>query len=302
MSDFNKGDFTQQGVDGHVRATLRLNEKRYVELDLTTNENARGCTISGNVHDRLNNLDYPIGSAPSGNIEITENTAEGEPLDVSQYATATVNVAGGGGSSSEVVYVSGTFTPEYSAEAEAYIVMIETPTVIAQPMNNHFVLTVGNETKNVLAAEDNYQIPGAIYRLEPETPEERAELLGIMPTAIGSPIVIIAPGADPVFVELKQEVGTLDITISSDQTGSPLLYVVSQENGTTWSRTTAVYKPDFETHITIPYCGVKRAYISITSSFTYQNAVNCRVIDDISSQVIIIYDNNASIDLIFAAQ
>ena len=96
MSDFNKGDFTQQGVDGHVRATLRLNEKRYVELDLTTNENARGCTISGNVHDRLNNLDYPIGAAPSGNIEITENTAEGEPLDVSQYATATVNVSGGG--------------------------------------------------------------------------------------------------------------------------------------------------------------------------------------------------------------
>lgn len=91
---FNKGDFTQQGVDGHVRATLRLNEKRYVELDLTTNENARGCTISGNVHDRLNNLDYPIGAAPSGNIEITENTAE--PLNIAQYATATVNVAGGG--------------------------------------------------------------------------------------------------------------------------------------------------------------------------------------------------------------
>lgn len=36
------------------------------------------------------------GITPSGNIAITENTAEGEPLDVSQYATATVNVAGGG--------------------------------------------------------------------------------------------------------------------------------------------------------------------------------------------------------------
>lgn len=32
---------------------------------------------------------------PTGNIEITENTAE--PLDISQYATATVNVSGGGG-------------------------------------------------------------------------------------------------------------------------------------------------------------------------------------------------------------
>lgn len=111
MATFNKGDFTQQGVDGHVRATLRLNEKRYVELDLTTNEDARGCTISGNVHDRLNNLDYPIGAAPSGNIEITENTAEGEPLDISQYATATVNVAGGGGdwTTAQVTYRQTTF-------------------------------------------------------------------------------------------------------------------------------------------------------------------------------------------------
>lgn len=117
MSDFNKGDFTQQGVDGHVRATLRLNEKRYVELDLTTNENARGCTISGNVHDRLNNLDYPIGSAPSGNIAITENTAEGEPLNVSQYATATVNVAGGGTLATVEFEENGTYSP---SDYEAY--------------------------------------------------------------------------------------------------------------------------------------------------------------------------------------
>ena len=38
------------------------------------------------------------GITPSGNIAITENTAEGEPLNVSQYATATVNVSGGGDS------------------------------------------------------------------------------------------------------------------------------------------------------------------------------------------------------------
>lgn len=99
MADFNKGDFTQQGVDGHVRATLRLNEKRYVNLDLTTNENARGVTISGKVIDELNNLEYPIGGVnPTGNIAITENTTEGVPLDISQYATATVNVPQGGGS------------------------------------------------------------------------------------------------------------------------------------------------------------------------------------------------------------
>lgn len=32
------------------------------------------------------------GITPTGNIAITENTAEGEPLNISQYATATVNV------------------------------------------------------------------------------------------------------------------------------------------------------------------------------------------------------------------
>lgn len=94
MSDFNKGDFTQQGVDGHVTATLRLNEKRIVNIDLTSNEEAEGCTIAGTVTDLLNDKVYPIGSAPSGNIEITEN---GENINVAPYATATVNVSGGGG-------------------------------------------------------------------------------------------------------------------------------------------------------------------------------------------------------------
>lgn len=97
MSDFNKGDFTQQGVDGHVRATLRLNEKRYVNLDLTTNENARGCTITGNVHDRLNNLDYPIGAAKTiSSKTITENgTYNASEDDCDGYNPVTVNVQSG---------------------------------------------------------------------------------------------------------------------------------------------------------------------------------------------------------------
>lgn len=91
---FNKGDFTQQGVAGHVNANLRLNEKRLVSIDLTSDEEAEGCTIAGTVTDLLNDKVYNIGSAPTGNIEITENTAE--PLNIAQYATATVNVSGGG--------------------------------------------------------------------------------------------------------------------------------------------------------------------------------------------------------------
>lgn len=91
MPDFNKGDFTQQGVAGHVNANLRLNEKRLVNIDLTSNEEAEGCTITGTVKDLLNDKVYGIGSGVSGNIEITEN---GENINVAPYATATVNVSG----------------------------------------------------------------------------------------------------------------------------------------------------------------------------------------------------------------
>ena len=93
MPDFNKGDFTQQGVNGHVNAAVRLNEKRLVNIDLTSNEEAEGCTITGTVKDLLNDKVYGIGSGVSGNIEITEN---GENINVAPYATATVNVSGGG--------------------------------------------------------------------------------------------------------------------------------------------------------------------------------------------------------------
>ena len=47
--------------------------------------------------DKLEDIYNNIGSVPSGNIEITEN---GENINVAPYATATVNVAGGGGGSS----------------------------------------------------------------------------------------------------------------------------------------------------------------------------------------------------------
>lgn len=76
MPDFNKGDFTQQGVAGHVNANLRLNEKRLVNIDMTSNEEAEGCTITGTVKDLLNDKVYNIGSGGGGGGDSDFTTAQ----------------------------------------------------------------------------------------------------------------------------------------------------------------------------------------------------------------------------------
>ena len=74
MPDFNKGDFTQQGVNGHVNANVRLNEKRMVNIDMTSNEAAEGCTITGTVTDLLNDKVYNIGSGGGGELSLKHLT------------------------------------------------------------------------------------------------------------------------------------------------------------------------------------------------------------------------------------
>jgi len=92
---YNKGDFTQQGINGDVSALVRLNEKRVMKVVLSSDDESDNCDISGAVYDLLNGTSYSVGSAPSGTIEITAN---GTGIDVSQYALADVNVSGGGDS------------------------------------------------------------------------------------------------------------------------------------------------------------------------------------------------------------
>ena len=93
---YNKGDFTQQGINGDVSALVRLNDKRVVKMVLSSDDESSNVDVTGTVYDYLNGETYPLGgTTPTGNIAITENTVE--PLDISQYATATVNVSGGGG-------------------------------------------------------------------------------------------------------------------------------------------------------------------------------------------------------------
>ena len=53
---------------------------------------------------------------PEGNLAITQNTASGSSLDVSQYATATVNVSGGG--SPNLQSKSKSYTPTETAQSE----------------------------------------------------------------------------------------------------------------------------------------------------------------------------------------
>ena len=87
---YDKGDFTQQGINGDVSALVRLNEKRVMKVVLSSDDESDNCDISGKVYDLLNDTSYNIGSTnPTGNIAITEN---GTGIDVSQYATASVAV------------------------------------------------------------------------------------------------------------------------------------------------------------------------------------------------------------------
>ena len=65
-----------------------------MKVVLSSDDESDNCDISGAVYDLLNDNVYPIGAGVSGNIEITEN---GENINVAPYATATVNVSGGGG-------------------------------------------------------------------------------------------------------------------------------------------------------------------------------------------------------------
>lgn len=87
---YDKGDFTQQGINGDVSALVRLNEKRVMKVVLSSDDESDNCDVSGAVYDMLNGTSYSLGgSEPSGTITITEN---GTGLDVARYALADVNV------------------------------------------------------------------------------------------------------------------------------------------------------------------------------------------------------------------
>lgn len=63
---YDKGDFTQQGINGDVSALVRLNEKRIMKVVLSSDDESDNCDISGKVYDLLNGASYDIGSGGGG--------------------------------------------------------------------------------------------------------------------------------------------------------------------------------------------------------------------------------------------
>ena len=76
---YDKGDFTQQGINGDVSALVRLNEKRVMKVVLSSDDESDNCDISGKIYDLLNGTSYDIGSGGGGGLEYetgTFNTGE----------------------------------------------------------------------------------------------------------------------------------------------------------------------------------------------------------------------------------
>lgn len=112
MPDYNKGDFTQQGIDGFVEGGLHLNEKRCLTARISTDENSAGLdSVEINIHDHLNDLDYTItgenlvvgentiggGGGHLATVEFEENgTYSPSNYEAYGFGEVTVNVSGGG--------------------------------------------------------------------------------------------------------------------------------------------------------------------------------------------------------------
>ena len=121
---YDKGDFTEQGINGAVTALVRLNDKRVVKMALSSDDESSNVDVTGTVYDYLNGETYPLGgSTPTGTITITEN---GTGIDVAQYRLANVNVSGGGGGGDvptcEVTLIPSEDTINFSLDNPSYCI------------------------------------------------------------------------------------------------------------------------------------------------------------------------------------
>lgn len=101
-----------------------------------------------NLVDRLFNGNSGGGIVPSGTIYITEN---GEGIDVSSYATADVNVSGGGGATIPVfTYNGNTETASCDTSYSACLALVEehnNPFAYVAIWDEEYPTVYGNMTK-----------------------------------------------------------------------------------------------------------------------------------------------------------
>lgn len=84
MPDFNKGDFTQQGVNGYVEGGLLLNQKRALTAKISTDEESDSLdSVTINIHDYLNDIDYTFNG---------ENIATGSSVIVGELPSPVDNL------------------------------------------------------------------------------------------------------------------------------------------------------------------------------------------------------------------
>ena len=107
---YDKGDFTQQGINGDVSAVVRLNEKRVMKVVLSSDDESDNCDISGKVYDLLNGTSYDLGgTTPTGTINITDTSL----TDVAEYRYAQVSdenlVAGNIKKDVEILGITGSY-------------------------------------------------------------------------------------------------------------------------------------------------------------------------------------------------
>lgn len=137
---YNKGDFTQQGVNGDVSALVRLNDKRVVKMVLSSDDESSNVDVQGTVYDYLNGETYPLGgTTPTGTITITENG----DYDVSEYRSRSVSVSGG---ANPIVAVNNVTLQSFeSAYFEDYVIALHTQTNELPGFSN-LLVTMDNET------------------------------------------------------------------------------------------------------------------------------------------------------------
>ena len=116
---YNKGDFTQQGVDGKVCGGLLLNNKRDVDVLVTTNEDDSTLgAVAVTVEDHLNDLKYAFFGTDLEAGEVYEIGGGGE----SPIVYIKVNITND--NTTYDLYDYGTYPnrSEYFTDAGSYVV------------------------------------------------------------------------------------------------------------------------------------------------------------------------------------